>query len=391
MNNQWHLNYRAVILTALLIFSLNTTGYSQSHRGLWIVRDQLYSKEKIDAFLDFATQNGFYDLFVQIRGRGDAFYRSAIVVNNENIDETDWDPLEYTLNRAHLRGLRVHAWINVFLLWSTDQRPKNEKHLLYQHPEWCSVDANGVKDVQRLSTDFNHLGTEGIYLSPLVPEVHAYILSIIQELIANYALDGIHLDYIRYPKNCYDYNPVGRLRFRTRYGVDPLLLTISDRSFYKGLELVEIDSLILEWENFRREAISDLIRDTQKMVTEMRPTVILSAAVKPDPEEARKHFFQDWQYWLKQNWLDFIVIMNYTQDTEQFERILEKCAAINQKDKIWVGIAVYNQSRYDAMTKTLIALNSQFPNVVFFSYDTFMKEPQYFNTVRKAFEIASLR
>ncbi|MFA5728609.1 MAG: family 10 glycosylhydrolase [Candidatus Neomarinimicrobiota bacterium] len=378
-------------MTALLVFSLTAIGQTQSRIGLWVVRDQLYSQEKIETFIDFAVQNEIQDLFVQVRGRGDAFYRSNIVVGNENLNNSSWDPLEYTLNRAHQHGLRVHAWINVFLLWSADQKPKNEKHLLYQHPEWCAVDADGVKDIQRHSADFNNIGTEGIYLSPLVPEVHEYIIGVIRELAANYALDGVHLDYVRYAKNCYDYHPVGRLRFRQQSGVDPLLLTISDRSLYKGLELAEIDSLTLEWDNFRRNAISDLIQNSRKMLKETRPTTLLSAAVKPDPEEARKHFFQDWQSWLKQDWLDFVVLMNYTRDSEQFERILKKCNSNQRKDKVWVGIGVYNQSRYDAMTKALITLNNQFPNVVFFSFDTFLKDPQYFTTLRKAFEIARLR
>lgn len=391
MNDQLHSLYRAVILTALLIFNLASVGQTQSRLGLWVVRDQLYSKERIDNFIDFAVQNDLRDLFVQVRGRGDAFYNSDIVVSNENLNNSGWDPLGYTLDRAHARGLRVHAWINVFLLWSADQRPKNENHLLFQHPEWCAVDADGVKDIQRHTADFNDLGTEGIYLSPLVPEVHRYLVDVIRELNTNYPLDGIHLDYVRYAKNCYDYNPVGRLRFRNQYGVDPLLLTISDKSFYKGLELAEIDTLTLKWETFRRDAITELIQDTQKMLKEVRPTVMLSAAVKPDPEEARKYFFQDWQYWLRQDWLDFVVLMNYSRDTEQFERILKKADPTIKKDKIWVGIGVYNQNPYDAMTKTLVTLNNRYLNIVFFSYDTFMKDPQYFITVKKAFEIARVR
>ncbi|HPC35877.1 MAG TPA: family 10 glycosylhydrolase [Candidatus Marinimicrobia bacterium] len=378
-------------MTALLIFSLAVTGKSQTHLGLWVVRDQLNSKGKIDAFIDFAVQNDIKDLFVQVRGRGDAFYHSAIVVYSEYLNNNNWDPLEYTLSKAHSYGLRVHAWVNVFLLWSSDQKPKNENHLLYQHPEWCTVDANGIKDIQRRSTDFNTLGTEGIYLSPLLPEVREYLIDVICELATNYDLDGIHLDYIRYAKNCYDYNPVGRLLFRERYGIDPLLLTLSDKSLYNGLELAKIDSLTLEWENFRRDAISNFVHATQKNIREIRPNLQLSAAVKPDPEDARKNFFQDWQYWLKQDWLNFVVLMNYTTDTEQFQKILKKIDLDINKDKIWVGISVYNQSQYETMTKTILTLNNHFQNIVFFSYETFLKDPQYYPVVRRAFEIARMR
>ncbi len=375
-------------MTALLIYSLTVTARAQTNLGLWVIRDQLNSKEKIDAFVNFAVLNDIKDLFVQVRGRGDAFYHSEIVVYSELLSNNNWDPLEYTLSQAHSYGLRVHAWVNVFLLWSSDQKPKNENHLLYQHPEWCTVDANGIKDIQRRATDFNTLGTEGIYLSPLLPEVRKYLIDIIRELATNYDLDGIHLDYVRYAKNCYDYNPIGRILFREKYGIDPLLLTLSDKSLYKGLELAEIDSLMLKWEDFRRDAISDFVYNARKNLREIRPSLQLSAAVKPDPDDARKNFFQDWQYWLRQDWLDFVVLMNYTKDTKQFQKILRKIDPNINKNNVWVGISVYNQSQYEAMTKTILTLNNQFQNIVFFSYETFLKDPQYYPVVRKAFEIA---
>ena len=375
-------------MTALLIYSLTVTARAQTNLGLWVIRDQLNSKEKIDAFVNFAVLNDIKDLFVQVRGRGDAFYHSEIVVYSELLNNNNWDPLEYTLSQAHSYGLRVHAWVNVFLLWSSDQKPKNENHLLYQHPEWCTVDANGIKDIQRRATDFNTLGTEGIYLSPLLPEVRKYLIDVIRELATNYDLDGIHLDYVRYAKNCYDYNPIGRMLFREKYGIDPLLLTLSDKSLYKGLELAEIDSLMLKWEDFRRDAISDFVHNAHKNLREIRPSLQLSAAVKPDPDDARKNFFQDWQYWLRQDWLDFVVLMNYTKDAKQFQKILRKIDPNINKNNVWVGISVYNQNQYEAMTKTILTLNNQFQNIVFFSYETFLKDPQYYSAVRKAFEIA---
>jgi len=388
LNANLHSIFRAVGLAALLL--LTTYANAQPRLGLWIVRDQLNSREKIDAFINFAVANQMRDIFVQVRGRGDAYYNSNFVVRSEYLNGIDWDPLEYTLNQAHIHSLKVHAWLNILLLWSADQRPKNENHLLIQHPEWCSVDADGVKDIQRHAADFAKLGTEGIYLSPLVPEVRDYLVDVIRELATKYQLDGIHLDYIRYAKNCYDYNPAGRLMFRSQARIDPILLTISDKSLYKGLELAEIDSLCEAWDNFRRAAISDLVRNIRRIQQDVRPDMLLSAAVKPDPEEARKYFFQDWPEWLKQDWLDFVVLMNYSKDSDQFEKNLKKNDTQLLKEKIWVGIGVYNQNKYDAMTKTMLALNNRFLNIIFFSYDTFQKDPLYFPVVQRAFDITRI-
>ena len=80
-------------MTALLIYSLTVTARAQTNLGLWVIRDQLNSKEKIDAFVNFAVLNDIKDLFVQVRGRGDAFYHSEIVVYSELLNNNNWDPL----------------------------------------------------------------------------------------------------------------------------------------------------------------------------------------------------------------------------------------------------------------------------------------------------------
>ena len=119
---------------------------------------------------------------------------------------------------------------------------------------------------------------------------------------------------------------------------------------------------MLKWEDFRRDAISDFVHNARKNLREIRPSLQLSAAVKPDPDDACKNFFQDWQYWLRQDWLDFVVLMNYTKDTKQFQKILRKIDPNINKNNVWVGISVYNQSQYEAMTKTILTLNNQFQN-----------------------------
>ena len=43
-------------------------------RGLWVVRTALVSPEAVDQVVDEAAEGGFNALFVQVRGRGDAFY-----------------------------------------------------------------------------------------------------------------------------------------------------------------------------------------------------------------------------------------------------------------------------------------------------------------------------
>src|SRR5215213_1433569 len=87
---------------------------AQEVRALWVVRTTLTSPEKIRQLVDSAADNGFNTLIVQIRGRGDAYYKSR--VEPRAIDSKDqppsFDPLALTLTEAHKRGLKVHGWLN---------------------------------------------------------------------------------------------------------------------------------------------------------------------------------------------------------------------------------------------------------------------------------------
>ena len=77
--------------------------------------------------------------------------------------------------------------------------------------------------------------------------------------------------------------------------------------------------------------------------------------------------------------------MNYTKDSELFEDISNKIKQSVPQDKVWMGVAVYNQNRYDAMAKTVLALSDGYSNVVFFSYKTFADKSNYFPAIKKAF------
>ena len=109
-------------------------------RGVWVVRTALASPESADAVVDDAARAGLNALFVQVRGRGDALYRSAIVPRSEVLrgQPADFDPLARILARARARGLQVHAWINVLLAGGFGV-PLPAGHVAAVHPEWLMV------------------------------------------------------------------------------------------------------------------------------------------------------------------------------------------------------------------------------------------------------------
>lgn len=351
-------------------------------KGLWVVRGTLTTPARVEQMIRFATNGGYTDIFVQIRGRGDAFYDSKIVPKSNLIRPNTFDPLADVIRRAHISGIRIHAWFNTYLVWSASNPPPDPKHVVNLHPEWMEVNASGSQDMNRLK-EVSRNGFEGAYLAPTNPDVNPYLLSVIDELIANYALDGLHFDYLRFQDADYGYNRGGRKHFMLDYKVDPLTLVNGNGSYWYSLNATEKTRYWTLWNDFKRQAITNFVSDAAQLVRDFNPNIKLSAAVKPNYQQGYHRYFQDWKGWLDHDYLDFVVPMNYAVTMPDFENniTLMRDAEVNF-DKVYMGIATYNQQPYAVIGKIYKTIAMSFPGIVLFSYDTYEQEPNYFDTIQ---------
>ena len=109
-------------------------------RAVWVVRQSLSSPATAREVVAQAAAGGFNTLIVQVRGRGDALYRSALEPRPEFLDgQPDFDPLQLVLDEARARGMAVHAWVNAYLVWGPVDPPRHSGHLVNAHPEWLAV------------------------------------------------------------------------------------------------------------------------------------------------------------------------------------------------------------------------------------------------------------
>ena len=151
--------------------------------------------------MEFAERNNYNHLFVQIRGRGDAYYTSRVVPRSHLLAGTDFDPLAYIIKKARHYNIAIHAWFNVYYLWSSLDLPVQQDHLLYTQTTWLDTefpDPINVQQTMEAVKQNKNANGEGFYLAPTHPEVEAHLQNVITELVQNYKIDGIHFDYIRY-------------------------------------------------------------------------------------------------------------------------------------------------------------------------------------------------
>ena len=352
------------------------------HIGIWVVRDQLTSRLQVDSIFSTIAGQNVTDLFVQVRGRGDAYYVSELVPRASILKNRFWDTLEYLLEQAHTRDIKVHAWLNTFFIWSAAERPADYRHVLRRYPEWTAVNSDGKQDGFRTASEIRREGSEGIYLSPLATDVRDHLKAVIQELIDQYDVDGIHLDYLRYPNSNYDYHYDARIEFEQQYGIDPLDL----RSLESG-NAAESVRYREEWEEYRRERLSEFVREVKLMLFRANRPLAFSAAVKANRTRAKEYYLQDWGRWIEEGWMDFVVPMNYAGDVSDFEENIASFGISSlSQDRIWMGIAAYNQSHLGIYSKTRISRYRGFPNLVYFSMSSFTKDPRIFDAISQALQ-----
>ena len=348
-------------------------------RYLWVIRDVLKSKKSIDDMVNFAIEKNINHLFVQVRGRGDSFYESQFTSRSQILSEGEFDPLAYLLDTANGKGINIHAWVNVYFLWSSKSLPNDERHILHMQQQWLDTTEEWPVDVgKKLDMVAVNNNNEGLFLSPNHPDVNGYLIKVFRELITNYDIDGLHLDYIRYQEAEYGRNPYAIARFKSESGNDPGPWFLEmERSTIASPRLI---ANMKRWNNFKRKAVTSLVKDTRALVNEVRPDCIISAAVKPNLYIARERYFQEWNVWLAAGYLDWVVPMNYSPKKREFARNID---VINDnfpkkyREKIIMGIALHNQTPSEASDKIKFSRLRQFPRVSIFSYNIMIKDHRY--------------
>ena len=356
-------------------------------RALWVVRTTLTSPEKIRAMVQAAKDNGFNTLIVQVRGRGDAYYRSsreprAIELKDQPLD---FDPLAMTLTEAKLRGLKVHAWLNTSLLANLDALPTDPKHVYNKHPDWLAVPRPVAAELYKMSpkdpryrerivewSKANRGELEGVYTGPANAKVREHIYKIWMDVLKNYGVDGLHFDYVRLASPDFDYSRTSLDRYRK--WLAPKLSAAERNQLEQSLKqnpLAAAENYADKFGEFQREQITQLVERICRAVKKQKPQVTVSAAVFANHENAYTRRFQDWRRWLSMGILDVACPMAYSTDTAVFQKQIEiaTTSAHAAGRRVWAGIGAYRIPSESTVEKINTARRLGSDGIILFSYD----------------------
>ncbi len=324
-------------LTALALSAVAAAPKPQI-RALWVdgFHAGIRTPEEVEKLVADARAAQFNLLIVQVRRRGDSYYTKSLEPPVEDpLYQPDFDALAYLLEKAHAAGLKVHAWMNVTPLWRPKvPPPKDPRHIFNLHGSsaagtsrlapFAATAATGRDNWLMSSPTGDVEFPTGYSLDPGHPDAARHIEETILNVVKNYPVDGIHLDYVRYAETNgatlengapVGYNAVSLERFRKRHGVESVPAPNDPR-----------------WSDWRREQVTLLVRRIYLGIQEINPNVELSAALIPwsdgpsaPAEWPRAHpywrIFQDWQGWLRAGLLDLAVPMNYDRESDPKTRL----------------------------------------------------------------------
>lgn len=264
-------------------------------RAVWVVRRTWQSPEQIIDLMEQCKQLGLNTVIFQVRGNGTVYYQSDIEPWDYAFEgRPDFDPLEIACREAHRRGMALHAWVNVMPAWKGDVPPNDPDQLYNKYPEWFWYD----QKMQRQPLGWY------VSLNPCLPEVRRYLVDLFEELITDYPVDGLHMDYIRFPSETnkgkdYPYDARTLALFRQTTGQTPTQAP-------------------QRWTEWRVQQVTQLVRDIRNMMRRERPGALLTAAVGSKIEHHRQVYFQDGSAWLREGLIDAAFTMNYTSDNAVF-------------------------------------------------------------------------
>lgn len=293
---------------------ITSAGATPQFRALWVdaFGDGMYDAAQIDELVAYTKAANLNAIVAQVVRRGDCLCTRSIAPRTEApIAPAPFDPLQTLIDKAHAQGIQVHAWVIATAIWRGTSAPAAPSHVFNLHgpaaagrESWITYRSDGLDS---LNNDYS--------LDPGHPDAADWVARLVQNIVANYDVDGVNLDRIRYPDGnlssgtpSWGYNPTALARFQAATGR-------SDRP-------APLDA---QWAQWRRDQVTAIVRRVYLETVAAKPSVRVSIdgitygsgpAAQGGWERTRTYAeqLQDWRGWLQEGIVDLAIPMNYKRD-----------------------------------------------------------------------------
>ncbi len=303
-------------------------------------------KQELIGILEQHKANGINAIMFQVRPAADAFYAksrepwSRWLMGKQGLAPAPgYDPLEFAINEAHIRGIELHAWFNPYRASTNVNHVIVDDHITKTKPDWF----------------FTYGGKK--QFNPGIPEVRDYIVDVILDVVKEYDVDGIHFDDYFYP-----YPIAGQ--------------KINDEATY--VRYREGFSNIGDWRrnnvNLLVKTLGDSIHHHKSHVKfGMSPSAIWRN-IGEDKEGAKtaglstySTLYADSRKWIKEGWVDYInpqIYFSFTRKVAPFPVLVDWWGENTYGRHLYVGHGAYLVHNGNTKAEAAWGIPSQIPDQI---------------------------
>ncbi len=217
--------------------------------------ENFHSPDDITTLINRAVENGITIISVGAKQdedtsikSGAAFYNSAIAPIAAGYES--FDVLADLIPKAHQAGIKVRAW-------------------LPQFHDQVAFDKNAAWQMMKLENGvITPVSGVAYFVNPLHPDVQAYELSIIEEVLTNYDIDEIVLDWIRFDNYNMDVGDFTRTAYNNQFGYDPITINFNTDNAKR-----------IEWNDWREQGLANYFGKVRDLINTTKPNVKLGVYV----------------------------------------------------------------------------------------------------------------
>ena len=306
---------------ALYLLSLNQNAVQNkcfwydfgSLSGLGFSDDSI---EAVDNLLAFISKCGFNTIYLACDTHGYVLFKSNLLLPMNDICTKEGqygdykDYLECIVEEAKKYNVSIRVWLKAMVGGVAGDLPSNIPENYY-----CTY------------LDGTYPTSGHIHYDATNPEVRNFIKDIYLEVVTNYDVDGVELDYIRYEgantatlKGTVTIDKVDDCSF-TDYAISSFMDKYDLAGDFKSLFLKSED-VRSKWMEYKKEGITATVKLISEAISEVKPDCYLTAAVFG--ANSRFNICQDWPLWLEEGYIDCAEPMLYTNDNETFYKYVNE-------------------------------------------------------------------
>ena len=325
-------------------------------RALWL-RPKEKTAAQVEAAVEKIADAGINTIFLETVFNGYTIFPVEYDYTYQNPMYNGFDVLQAYIDECHERGIQLHCWVESFFIgmaWENSGGP-----VYAAKKDWLLTDTNGNNYEDTMYGPM-------YFLNPARPECREWIVSLYEILVENYDIDGLQLDYVRYPQKTnsidYGFDDYTISAFEAEYGCSPY---------------DEPSKFVL----FKQQQVTEFVKACSTELKAINPDLILSLSVYPFYQDGKNLFMQTAELWMSKGYGDLVVPMAYYEN--QINSITSntiKVAGGSEKNVV-IGLSAQNGFTVDSLSRQANTVLNNGVGVAFFEYESFFNGG-YANTLK---------